>query len=73
MDSLCREKGRRRIRAETNPYAPTAWCLRVLGNARENPGQGGYGPGSVDAEFMREDARLSSTSDGPVNAREFQS
>ena len=53
MDSLCREKGRRRISAKTNPYALTAWCLRVLGNARENPGQVEYRLGSVYGEFMR--------------------
>ena len=72
-DALFRESGHRRISAKTNPYALAAWCLRVLGYAKENPPQGEYGPGVVDGEFMREVARLSSTPNGPVKAQEYLS
>ena len=69
--ALLRENGHRRMNAKTNHYALWAWCLQVLGSANENAPQKDYEPGSVDKEFMRDVAKLSTTSVGPLEAREL--
>ena len=68
--ALRRENGHRRMNAKTNHYSLWAWCLRVLGNAKENEPQCDYVPGVVDEDFMREVAQCSTTADGPLRARE---
>ncbi len=68
--ALLRENGHRRMNAKTNHYALWVWCLRVLGNAKENEPQCDYVPGVVDEDFMREVAQCSTTADGTLRARE---
>jgi HTH-type transcriptional regulator/antitoxin HigA len=65
-------KGRTsRLNEKTDPYALTAWCLRVLGIARRHPLEARDPRGAVGAEFMREVAKLSYFEEGPLLAREY--
>ena len=47
-----------------------AWCLYVLGQARRAGLEGIYRPGTIDADFLRQIARLSTFDEGPKLARE---
>ncbi len=47
-----------------------AWCLHVLGEARQAGLEGIHDPGTIDAGFLRDVVRLSSLDDGPNLARE---
>ena len=68
--ALLRENGHRRMNAKTNHYALWAWCLQVLGTAKENLPQCDYLPGVVDETLLREVAQCSSSADGPLKAQE---
>ena len=47
-----------------------AWCLYVLGQARRAGLEGIYRPGTIDADFLRQIARLSTFDEGPKLAKE---
>ena len=63
---------RRSIRSDTkmDEYALSAWCARVLDQAR-NETIPPYRPGTVTKEFCREIVHLSYLDDGPALAKEF--
>jgi HTH-type transcriptional regulator / antitoxin HigA len=60
------------VQNDENRYAVYAWVVRVLLRAREQRKQDvRYLPGSITDEFLRQLAKLSRSSDGPLLAREF--
>ena len=59
----------RRINAKVNPFALQAWCWRVLALTNQDEELPGYVPGTVNEEFMRQIAELSTHSDGPLQAQ----
>ena len=54
-----------------DPYALTAWCIRVLTLARKNPLKNKYVKGSVKLSTLQEVARLSYFENGPLLAKEY--
>ncbi|MBP6212715.1 MAG: ImmA/IrrE family metallo-endopeptidase [Pyrinomonadaceae bacterium] len=54
---------------EMNRYALTAWTVRILTKALENPPEKKWSEGSVTMAFMREIAKLSVLPDGPLQAQ----
>lgn len=54
-----------------NPYALSAWSMRVLLVASQNTPSVRYDPAVLTAEFMAEVARLSGLDRGPLLAQEF--
>ena len=67
---MYRRNDQRRINAKTDDYALQAWCWQVIARARE-PAMKPRPPSAVTPEFLREVARLSTSEDGPVRARDF--
>jgi len=57
--------------SKMDTYALTAWCLRVLIIARENPLKTKYVRGTIKMNTLKETARLSYFDDGPVLAKEY--
>ena len=47
-----------------------AWCLYVLGQARQAGLEGVYRPGTINPDFLRQIARLSTFDEGPRLAKE---
>lgn len=70
-EACLRQEKRGRYNTKTDQYALTAWCIRVLSLARENPLKNKYVEGSITAEALRDIARLSYFDNGPVLAREY--
>jgi HTH-type transcriptional regulator/antitoxin HigA len=66
-----RQGKRGRYNPKMDPYALTAWCIRVLSLARKNPLKTKYIKGSVKLSTLREVARLSYFDNGPLLAREY--
>jgi len=65
-------QGRRgRYNPKMDPYALTAWCIRVMSLARKNPLKTRYIKGSVKMSTLQEVARLSYFDNGPLLAREY--
>ncbi|MEA3415791.1 MAG: transcriptional regulator [Thermodesulfobacteriota bacterium] len=60
-----------RYNSKMDPYALTAWCIRVLALARKNPLKNKYVKGSVKLSTLQEVARLSYFENGPLLAREY--
>lgn len=60
-----------RYNSKMDPYALTAWCIRVLSLAHENPLKNKYVKGSVKPSTLQEIARLSYFENGPLLAREY--
>ncbi|MBI4776404.1 MAG: transcriptional regulator [Deltaproteobacteria bacterium] len=60
-----------RCSSKMDPYALTAWCIRVLALARENPLRGKYAAGSIRQSAQQEIARLSYFENGPLLAKEY--
>jgi HTH-type transcriptional regulator/antitoxin HigA len=60
-----------RYNSKMDPYALTAWCIRVLALARKNPLKNKYVKGSVKLSALQEVARLSYFENGPLLAREY--
>ena len=60
-----------RYNPKMDPYALTAWCLRVLTLGRENPIKNKYVKGSVKLSTLQEIAKLSYFDNGPLLAREY--
>ena len=71
MNALYRRNDQRRINAKTDRYALQAWCWQVLATANENPLSKPYHRGSVDLDFLKEVAKLSSVENGPRLAKDF--
>ena len=67
---LYRKNDHLRRGAKVDPYALTAWCWRSMAIARKEKA-GSFDPVAVDLEFLREVARLSRHSDGPLRAKKF--
>lgn len=55
----------------TDQYSLTAWAIRIITLSNENLPTEEFSQGTVDLDFMRQVARLSSYSDGPKRAIEF--
>jgi len=60
-----------RYNEKTDRYALTAWCLRVLIHARENPLPVKYVKGSLKPAVFQDIARLSYFENGPLLAKEY--
>ncbi len=60
-----------RYNSKMDPYALTAWCIRVLALAREKPLKTKYVKGSLKLGTLQEVARLSYFENGPLLAKEY--
>lgn len=60
-----------RYNCKMDPYALTAWCIRVLAIAKNNPLKRKYKKGSIKQSTLQEIARLSYFEDGPLLAKEY--
>jgi HTH-type transcriptional regulator/antitoxin HigA len=60
-----------RYNSKMDPYALTAWCIRVLALALKNPLKNKYVKESVKLSTLQEVARLSYFENGPLLAREY--
>lgn len=69
--ALFRKSKGARYNSKMDPYALTAWCIRVLMLARKNPIKSRYVKGSIKLRTMQEIARLSYFENGPLLAREY--
>lgn len=69
--ALFRKSKGARYNSKMDPYALTAWCIRVLMLARKNPLKSRYVKGSIKLSTMQEIARLSYFENGPLLAREY--
>ena len=70
-DALFRQGKHGRYNTKMDPYALTAWCLRVLSLARENSLKNKYVKGSITVNTLQDIARLSYFDNGPVLAKEY--
>ena len=68
---LYRKNDQRRMNAKTDEYALRAWCWQVMATAQEHLPDADYEPGTVNPEFLRCLAELSTSGDGPRRARDF--
>ncbi|WP_163848072.1 ImmA/IrrE family metallo-endopeptidase [Pseudooceanicola aestuarii] len=68
--ALFRQGGGARANAKTDVNALQAWCLHVLCEARNSELKGVYDPETMDFDFLRELARLSTFDQGPKLAKE---
>ena len=68
---LYRKNDQRRMNAKTDEYALRAWCWQVMATAQEHLPDADYEPGTVNPEFLRCLAQLSTSGDGPRRARDF--
>ena len=69
--ALYRKNDNRRINAKTDDYALRAWCWKVLAQSREKSLSTQYEDSTVDQDFLRQVAQLSTLADGAVRARDF--
>ena len=69
--ALLRQGKGGRYNSKTDPYALTAWCIRVLAIANNNPLKQKYKKGSLKQSAMQEIARLSYFENGPLLAKEY--
>lgn len=69
--ALFRQGKGARYNSKMDPYALTAWCIRILSLARKNPLQYKYVKGAIKKNTMREIARLSYFDNGPLLAKEY--
>lgn len=60
-----------RYNSKMDPYALTAWCIRVIALARANPLNNKYKKGSIKPSTLQEIARLSYFENGPLLAKEY--
>ena len=68
--ALLRQDGRARANAKTDFHALLAWCLYILCQARRTNLGGLYKAGTINPEFLRDLARLSTFDMGPKLAKE---
>lgn len=71
VNAFCRRTRHFRSGKQMDQVALTAWCIRVLGKAREQKDLKKYIPGGVDAAFLVEVARQSWSEQGPLLAKEL--
>ena len=69
--ALLRQGKKGRYNAKADPYAITAWVIRVLSLARQTPLRAKYVGGSLKLNTMREISRLSYFDNGPLLAKEY--
>jgi len=69
--ALFRQGKSARYNSKMDTYALTAWCIRVLALARENPLKNKYKKGSLKPSTLQEIARLSYFENGPLLAKEY--
>lgn len=69
--ALYRKNDSARRNASMDPYALQAWCLHVLSTARDKKLEEKYIPGTIDRCFLRQVAKLSEFSEGPLLAKEL--
>lgn len=69
--AFLRQGKKGRYNAKTDPYAITAWIMRVLSLARQTPLRSSYVKGSIKLRTMREITRLSYFDNGPLLAKEY--
>lgn len=69
--AFLRQGKKGRYNAKTDPYAITAWVIRVLSLARQTPPRAKYVRGSLKLNTMREVSRLSYFDNGPLLAKEY--
>jgi HTH-type transcriptional regulator/antitoxin HigA len=69
--ALFRQGKSARYNSKMDTYALTAWCIRVLALARENPLKNKYKKGSFKPSTLQEIARLSYFENGPLLAKEY--
>ena len=69
--ALYRKTDTLRANAKTDPYALKAWCWQVLATANRDRPHGNYTAGTVTLGFLKQVARLSSSKEGPKQAKEF--
>jgi HTH-type transcriptional regulator/antitoxin HigA len=69
--ALFRQGKGARYNSKTDPYALTAWCIRVLALARDNPLETKYVKRSIKQSTLQEIARLSYFQNGPLLAKEY--
>ena len=60
-----------RYNSKMDPYALSAWCIRVLALSRNNLLKSKYVKGSVKLNTLQEIARLSYFENGPLLAKEY--
>ena len=70
---LTKQSNHIRSDQKSEQFALFAWSAWVIRQALASEPAGGYHPGMVDDEFMRQVARLSWSAQGPILAREFLS
>ena len=68
---LYRKSTSSRENAKNDPYNLKAWCLKVLELANKNPLATQYKKDTVDADFLRDIAKLSYFNNGPLLAKEY--
>ncbi|MEN8807548.1 MAG: transcriptional regulator [Desulfobacterales bacterium] len=69
--ALFRQVKGARYNSKMDTYALTAWCIRVIALARENPLKNKYKKGSLKPSTLQEIARLSYFENGPLLAKEY--
>ena len=69
--ALFRKSDSVRQNSKMDAYALKAWCLYVLAEARCRKLENKYKPGTVDENFLRSVAKLSTQSDGPLKAKDY--
>ncbi|MEA1959470.1 MAG: transcriptional regulator [Chloroflexota bacterium] len=70
-DCLFRKSSSSRENVKNDPYNLKAWCLKVLELANKNPLPTQYKKDVVDADFLRDIAKLSYFNNGPLLAKEY--
>jgi len=69
--AFLRQGSSARLNAKADKYAVSAWCLRVLELANARPLRNKYERGMLTGPALKEIARLSYFTDGPLLAREY--
>ena len=71
IQPMYRKNDHRRVNAKTDDYALKAWCWEVMARSRERGSDVTYQQGTVTLDFLRSVAQLSTSEDGPRQARDF--
>ena len=71
VTALYRKNDQNRANAKTDHYALNAWCWQVLAQAREREWETEYQPQRNAKQLMREVAKLSPYTDGPLRAVDY--
>jgi len=68
---LYRKSGHIRCARSMDDYALAAWSARILAKAFKEPLSVEYEPNTVNLDFMRQVAQISSSDNGPLEVRDF--